>query len=523
MHKKSPSNSRNVISSFPDLSRQICSDLSERVRHSDDIDDFRLSYLCDVFLSKHPSLEGGVSSEAREKLAFEKMLASEKRNSATNCRLLPSDGILPSDVSAVFHYARRIMAGILGPLTADVVVNATFSNGASTSKKRHQGDAFFKIVGKSDVTQDAYGFAVAAVKAYPLYEEFLTEQYGSSDNWFNVVQGNEAFTVPKNSSIDRAACKEPDLNMFLQSGVGSHIRRRLRRHGIDLNDQTQNQRLAREGSIDGRLATIDLSSASDSVTRALVMTLVPYQWYSYLDAIRSKTGLICGKRHRWEMFSSMGNGFTFELESAIFYSLARACLIHLGIDDVVGVYGDDIILPCTAYNLLETILSFAGFTVNSKKSFARGFFRESCGKHFYEGVDVTPFFVKKPITDTTRIIWFLNQLRSWCSVNGFCDSRFYPIWKKYSKLVPKTLHGGKDLQSIFALVTPGQPNRVLRPLNKGTKISGKAALIRYGLAPVLNASTKFDEERLKRTIECRYRLVPNNAWWTPIPEFQEEL
>ena len=187
MRKKSPSNSRNVISSFPDLSRQILADLSACVRQFDDVDDFRLRYLTDVFLSKHPSLENGASSETREKLAFEKMQASEIRNTATNCRLLPCDGILPSDVSAVFHYARRIMAGIMGPLSADVVVNATFSNGASTSRRRANGDAFFKIVGKSDVTPDAYGFAVAAVKAYPLYADYLAEQYGSSENWFRVV------------------------------------------------------------------------------------------------------------------------------------------------------------------------------------------------------------------------------------------------------------------------------------------------------------------------------------------------
>lgn len=523
MSKKSPSNSRNVISSFPDLSRQICSDLSELVRNTDDVDDFRLRYLCDVFLSKHPSLEGGVDAETRERLAFEKMQGSERRNAATNCRLLPGDGILPSNVSIIFHYARRILAGILGPLTADIVVSSTFSNGASTSRRRAQGDAFFKIVGQSDVTADAYGFAVAAVKAYPLYEEYLMETFGTADKWFRVVPGNTAFTVPKNSSIDRAACKEPDLNMFLQSGVGSHIRRRLRRHGIDLNDQTQNQRLARQASISGDLATVDLSSASDSVTRALVMQLLPYQWYSYLDAIRSKTGSISGKRHRWEMFSSMGNGFTFELESAIFYSLARACLIHLGIDDVVGVYGDDIVIPCSAYNLLVEIFTFCGFTVNMKKSFARGFFRESCGKHYYEGVDVTPFYVKKPITDTTRVIWFCNQLRQWCAVNGFCDSTFWPIWKKYSKLVSKKIHGGKDLQSIYALVTPSAPAFVLSPLSQGIKIDGKCALIRYGLSPMVNESTSFSEERLKHTIDGRYRLKRNNAWWTQVSLFQEEL
>lgn len=101
------------------------------------------------------------------------------------------------------------------------------------------------------------------------------------------------------------------MNMYLQKGVGTFIRNRLRSVGIDLNDQTRNQELARIGSIDGSLATLDLSSASDSVSDRLVWTLLPPKLYSYLDMIRSHYTLLDnGSLHRWNLFSTMGNGFT---------------------------------------------------------------------------------------------------------------------------------------------------------------------------------------------------------------------
>ena len=139
------------------------------------------------------------------------------------------------------------------------------------------------------------------------------------------VNGNVMFTVPKNSEIDRCACKEPDLNMFLQKGFGNQIRYLLKKKaGVDLNNQLINRELARVGSVDGSLMTVDLSSASDSVTSALVGRLLPPDWFWYLDLVRSPVTMIDGEVHLNEMFSSMGNGFTFELESLLFYAITRA-------------------------------------------------------------------------------------------------------------------------------------------------------------------------------------------------------
>jgi hypothetical protein len=116
------------------------------------------------------------------------------------------------------------------------------------------------------------------------------------------------FTVPKSSEIDRVACKEPEVNMFMQRSVGAHIRRRLRRVGVDLNDQTVNQHLAKI-AVDQGLATIDLSAASDSITEQLVVNWLPPEWFLLLNRLRVHNVDVDGTLHPLQMFSSMGNGF----------------------------------------------------------------------------------------------------------------------------------------------------------------------------------------------------------------------
>jgi len=96
-----------------------------------------------------------------------------------------------------------------------------------------------------------------------------------------------------------------------------------------------------------------------------------------------------GSRERLEKFSSMGNGFTFPLESLIFWALASAAS-----DDIVTVYGDDIICAVKDVELIIKVLEACGFAINKGKSFWSGPFRESCGSDYYRGIDVRPVYVK---------------------------------------------------------------------------------------------------------------------------------
>jgi hypothetical protein len=166
--------------------------------------------------------------------------------------------------------------------------------------------------------------------------------------------------------------------------------KRLLAVGVDIRDQTRNQRLAASGSLTGALATLDLSSASDTISREIVFELLPLDWAIYLARARTQEVLLPnGAVLSQEKFSSMGNGFTFPLETLIFWGLAAACCRS---DSDVSVYGDDIIVPTEHFEYLTEVLVACGFVVNTKKSYASGPFRESCGKDYIMGIDVRPYY-----------------------------------------------------------------------------------------------------------------------------------
>jgi len=227
-----------------------------------------------------------------------------------------------------------------------------------------------------------------------------------------IVDGNRVITVPKNYKTDRTIAVEPDMNIYVQKGIGGVIRNRLRAIGVNLDDQTKNQRLAKIGSISGRLATIDLSMASDTISRLIVKKLIRSDWLDALGQCRSHFGVLpSGEKIFYQKFSSMGNGYTFELETLIFLSLALAhAKLHGEEVDRISVYGDDIVVPSTMAAGFCGLLSWCGFTPNPKKSYSSGPFRESCGKHYYSGYDITPFYVKKYDSSLRSLFKIHNQI-----------------------------------------------------------------------------------------------------------------
>jgi hypothetical protein len=211
-----------------------------------------------------------------------------------------------------------------------------------------------------------------------------------------IHDGKLAF-VPKNAKTYRSVLVEPTLNTMLQGGYGRHIASRLRRVGQDIHDQSRNQRLAREGSLTGALATLDLSSASDTISSELVAHLLPIDWFLALDACRTKTYVdpLTSEVKVLEKFSSMGNGFTFPLQTLIFWALVVASQETTA---DVSVYGDDIICPVETVPTVLEVFAACGFKVNQSKSYWSGPFRESCGTDYYLGIDIRPFYLKRAIS-----------------------------------------------------------------------------------------------------------------------------
>jgi len=230
------------------------------------------------------------------------------------------------------------------------------------------------------------------------------------------VKGNRFAVAPKDAKTHRGIAAEPSINIFFQLGLGSELRSRLRTIGLDLeNGQRIHQMVAAEASITGDFATLDLSNASDTLASVAVKLLLPERWFSALDALRSPFTLIRGKWVRLEKFSSMGNGYTFELETLIFAALAAEAMAAAGHKPTAGrnlfVYGDDIIIPTSAVRSVTAVLRFFGFSLNPEKSFSDGPFRESCGGDFYNGVNVRGVYLRDVPTEPQHWIRTANSVR----------------------------------------------------------------------------------------------------------------
>lgn len=232
---------------------------------------------------------------------------------------------------------------------------------------------------------------------------------------YTVVQGSSLSFVAKQNTTSRVICTEPFLNMVAQKSIGHTLEVLLRSlYGINLATQPDvNRAAARQGSIDGLNATIDLRSASDTISCGLIRYLFPDAFCKALERSRSPTTqLPDGNIVKLNMISSMGNGFTFPLQTLIFSCVVWAVYRQLGIKQKVDVFGDDIICHHRAYSLVTHTLTRFGFIVNDEKSFSHGPFRESCGGDYVYGIDVRGVYVKR-LTHDMDFISAFNRLRLW--------------------------------------------------------------------------------------------------------------
>jgi len=113
----------------------------------------------------------------------------------------------------------------------------------------------------------------------------------------------------------------------------------------------------------------------------------------------------------YSKFSSMGNGYTFEMETVLFLATAQAVCEELGLPKwEVTAYGDDLTIGVEGVDLLTRALTFLGFSVNLSKSFWTGPFRESCGKDYFLGTNVRPYFVRNLLRDVRDLMKFHNGI-----------------------------------------------------------------------------------------------------------------
>lgn len=320
----------------------------------------------------------------------------------------------------------------------NISLHAKCGPGVSHGSK---GTSFFEKMYSSTLTasspyiSDLYQADIKLWAEETIAEQIRLESYGP----ISLIRGSKFTFVPKTAKTSRMIAIEPTLNMFYQLGIGGIIEKRLKRHfGISLHDQPDiNRCLAALGSrIDSSFgdgfATIDLTSASDSLSLSLAGYSIPSDTLDKLLALRSPYGIVSSKDDhlstvKLHMLSTMGNGYTFPLQTALFASIAAACVSQdddilimpkawseYNVGGLYSVFGDDIIVKSRSYSRTQWLLRFLGFEPNPEKCFASGEFRESCGFDFYQGFNVRPFFLRRADTLQDLTVAF-NGVVEWAA------------------------------------------------------------------------------------------------------------
>lgn len=448
--------------------------------------EFRDAYTATCLLSKFKKLSLNYDVK---RVALEKFEKFELLCAQTNSRFrYPStDPLFRGSVVRLHSEVVHKIESILRDFSArEFFELANWGPGASTLIKSNEASSTIKFQLEVGITRDLYALL------RPSSFDSIKDKYASSLNdfsllgeayptWFDQLEksgfpnfqvGNRVITVPKNALTDRVIAIEPGINIWFQKAIGEMINKRLRRVGVDLRWQNRNQMLAKEASLSGLNATIDFSSASDSISSGVVEALLPLRWFSLLDSCRSRFGKQESGWRSWNKFSSMGNGFTFSLQSLIFFAMAFCCKeeiqrthgkIH---GEAVSVYGDDVIIPVRSLALFSELSDFYGFSLNDSKSFSSGHFRESCGSHYYSGADVKPYYLKDSLSTVQSLYRAANAVRRLASRrNNFlgCDIRLKSAFDFLVSRIPKHLRlripetlGDGGLISNFDEATPSR-------------------------------------------------------------------
>lgn len=422
-----------------------------------------LDLQCYSFLKKWPGLPTGVDLES---VAVATFWSSEHQCYTSNEHLSPllfDLGHYGEAPARLIREWRKEVRSLLGrvPTLAELEPRfgpgATFANRGDAVTVAHKLEDSYTLTRRarfvlSDWDNTAWSRLAAAgcVTSEGDHEDLVTHIWPDfAPRCEEYVRGNRFTTVPKDAFKHRGICVEPSINLYYQLGVGAWISDRLGKWGFSKERaKPYHQLLARLGSITGAVATIDLSNASDTICTNLVKLVLPEPWFRLLNELRSHYTFLKGSWVKLEKFSSMGNGFTFELETLLFWGLARALATVENADprtwtcpgEVISVFGDDIIVPTPLAHLTCKALDFFGFLLNKEKTFVDGWFRESCGGDFWRGLDVRPFHLTKTLSEPAHVISALNGIRRTRDRLGlFGLDVLYPVWNGLLKLLPRRI------------------------------------------------------------------------------------
>jgi hypothetical protein len=386
--------------------------------------EFRFLRQIEAFFKKNALFANSTTCKESAKESF---LDSERQCSLTN-RILKDmvwgldliDPCLKSQILSMVRYISNVL-GDYNSFASELASLVKVTSGATATRSRRNSLPQYKMSLRPYVTPKA---------AHLLFSVY--QSLGFEKVRFRYVCRNRVELVPKNWKTDRTIACEPEGNLALQLAFDVYAKRRLRLFGINLSDQSANQRLAKHASIHDDFVTVDFKNASNTICFNAISLVFPVEWFAYLDSVRTPAYRGVFGRGTYAMFSSMGNGATFCIETLIF---AAAC--HAVGSRNFLVYGDDVIIEKEFYEAFIALTRLLGFTINQEKSYSSGPFRESCGGDYFNGVDVTPVYIRDVDTRKASLCHLINSTMSIALINGsLCKYLSCLVQKEKLPLVP---------------------------------------------------------------------------------------
>lgn len=383
-----------------------------------------------------------LSSVVRKYPDMELVSAKDRRNACIE-GVKTLDAAIPTSScywfnDPVFDTMRLVIQEILGPTPSVEVIaeSARHGPGSATTIGFEDRSRYFKYQAwPYPVAPRAKDLLIAVIQLDQRWIGVLEDDYrlrygippwrllNKETFWNNIVHAehcwNRVTTVPKDGTKDRPIAIEPAGNIFLQLGIEGVIRSRLRAAGLNLDSQLRNRSWCLEFSKEDSGYTIDLSNASDTISRKFCEAMLPSGWFDLLDSVRSPYGEFPdGTYWIYSKMSSMGNATTFVLETLLFWALQIAVSRHFGHKkDRSVAFGDDLLGEGYLARHMFVYLPICGFSVNRKKSFVSGPVRESCGVDSYRGYDIRPVFLKDRPETELDILRDRNRLNRWFGIH----------------------------------------------------------------------------------------------------------
>lgn len=452
------------------------------------------------------------------------------------------------------HLIERVAMLILSSLDSGKISKAAYKHGPGAVEEslsvNQKWLALSEHIKNDEFDLGTYGYEEMGVILSDLSDRSQIDGTEVLGSLYNGAPNRSArlITVAKNSTSRRTITVEPLLNQFIQQGLNNALRDSIVKCNVlsrclTLTDQSINQRLALIGSHTGEWTTIDLRSASDLVSIKLVKICFSHhqRFYESLMSSRSNCLDVDSRLMSLHKYAGMGNATTFPIQSVCFALICIAAMLEQdgskptqrNVEQAamnIHVFGDDIIIKTEYFQTVSRWLCSLALRVNEKKTFSNGKFRESCGTDAYDGVDITPTYVRfcpskldKKANNIASSVSLSNQL--W--LKGY-HSASDAIRKHVEKVLKRTLphvNANSGLLGWSDRYGATSANRWSKDLHclliegpmvisksKKSPLSGRPALLKFFLTSLIERRPKhLDSSTMRFNTRIVSRRVPAKA------------